>query len=61
MKNINKKTNHRIRMIPIKEWYAKIGGKVYLNWEFSDGKRIKRLIPYDDFPYVEINWSNKSI
>lgn len=42
------------KQILVKEWFSKSRGKVYLNWEFQDGKRMRRLTPYKDFPYVVI-------
>ena len=47
-----KKTVDIIKCVTVKEWFTQRGEKVYLNWEFEDGKRMVRLTPYKEIPVV---------
>jgi len=46
------------RSINIVEYFKKIDGKVYWYWKFQhDKKWNRRLTPFDEIPYVEVNFT----
>ncbi len=55
---MKKKHIEEIKMIPVKEWYEERKDGIYLIWEFTDKKRIERLTPYKELPYVELNYES---
>lgn len=53
---MKKKSKKQIISVVVTEWFEKRDDGVYMVWEFVDGKRMERLIPYDDLPVIEVNW-----
>lgn len=51
-----KKSREQYVTVNVKEWYEERKDGVYMVWEFKDGKRMERLLPYKEMPVVEVWW-----
>ena len=51
-----KKSKEQFIDVTVKEWYEERDDGVFMVWEFKDGGRMERLLPYTEIPIVEVWW-----
>lgn len=50
----NQETKHQLRQVLIEEYYTKEDDIVYWHWRFNGGEWNKKISPFNEIPWIEV-------